>query len=100
MIKPQIVKDYEELDKELLHRIKLRHPEGFVDSLIRFTDADGRLIGSVLPFETEENYYLVRMTESQALSIIDDDEDYDDDGNLFDEARERYMSYLDEDFDW
>ncbi|WP_020568965.1 hypothetical protein [Neolewinella persica] len=98
MNKPRVIKNYEKLDEEVLQQIKLKYPEGFVDSLVRFTDVDGRL-NSALPFETEEKYYLIRMTKSEALIIIDDDDDYDDDGNLLDEAREEYKDRLDEDED-
>jgi hypothetical protein len=98
MNKPRVIKNYEKLDEEVLLQIKLQYPEGFVDSLVRFTDVDGRL-NSALPFETEEKYYLIRMTKSEALIIIDDDDDYDDDGNLLDEAREEYKDRLDEDED-
>jgi hypothetical protein len=43
---------------------------------------------SALPFETDEKYYLVRMTMAEAQAIIEDDDDYDDEGNLTDEAKE------------
>jgi hypothetical protein len=98
MNKPRVIKNYEKLDEDVLLQIKLQYPEGFSDSLIRFTDVNGRL-SSALPFETEEKYYLIRMTKSEALLIIDDDDDYDDDGNLLDEAREEYKDRLDEDDD-
>ena len=96
--KPRVIKQYEKLDDEVLQRIKLAYPTGFSKSLIRFTDANGRL-ASALPFETEEKYYLIRMTKSEALLIIDDDDDYDDEGNLLDEARETYRDNLDDDED-
>lgn len=98
IMKQRVIKSYEKLEDELLQRIKLSYPNGFSDSLIRFTDVDGRL-NSALPFETEEKSYLIRMTKSEALVIIDDDDDYDDDGNLLDEARETYRDKLDEDED-
>ncbi len=69
--------------------IKLEYPYGFEDHLIKFTNAEGRLV-SALPFETEEKYYLVRMTVARAQEIIEEDDDYDDDGNLTEEAQEEY----------
>ena len=42
-----------------------------------------------MPFETEDYYYLIRMTRSEAQQIIEEDEDYDEDGNLSEEAIER-----------
>ena len=98
MNKPRVIKNYEKLDEDILQQLKLQYPEGFADSLIRFTDINGKL-NSGLPFETEEKYYLIRMTKSEALVIIDDDSDYDDDGNLLDEVREAYRDILDDDED-
>jgi len=98
MTKPRVVKSYEKLEEGTLLQIKLRYPEGFADSLIRFNDVGGKM-SSALPFEPEEKVYLIRMTEQEALLIIDDDDDYDDDGNLLDEAREAYRDRLDEDED-
>ena len=45
---------------------------------------------SGLPFETEDKYYLVKMTREEASNLIADDDDYDDDGNLKDDVREEY----------
>ncbi|NJC25447.1 hypothetical protein [Neolewinella antarctica] len=94
--KPRVIKSYEKLDDSIVEQIKLAYPEGFAGNLIRFTDINGSL-ASALPFETEEKYYLVRMTKTEALLIIDDDEDYDEDGNLYDEARESYEDKYDDD---
>ncbi len=96
MSKPRVIKAYDKLDDSLLEQIKLNYPSGFERSLIRFTDANGRL-ASALPFETEEKYYLIKMTKDEAQAIIEDDDDYDDDGELTDEAREEYEDNLDED---
>ena len=87
--KPRVIKNYEKLDDAVLEQIKLAYPEGFAKNLIRFTDVNGRL-ASALPFETEEKYYLIRMTKDEAVEIIADDDDYDDDGNLIDDVREGY----------
>lgn len=98
MSKPRVIKNYEKLDEEVLEQIKLSYPEGFSGNLIRFTDVDGRLT-SALPFETEEKYYLIRMTKTEALQIIDDDDDYDDDGNLLGDVRDEYADKYDDDDD-
>ncbi len=81
MSKKRIVKDYDQLPPEVIDRLKLEYPQGFSDHLIKFVNAKGKTV-SALPFETEEIYYLVRMTEEEAIQIIEDDEDYDDLGNL------------------
>lgn len=96
MSKPRVIKNYEKLDEEVLEQIKLFYPEGFASHLIRFTDVNGRLT-SALPFETEEKHYLIRMTKTEALEIIDDDDDYDDDGNLLDDVRDEYADKYDDD---
>jgi len=59
---------------------------------------NGRLT-SALPFETEEKHYLIRMTKTEALEIIDDDDDYDGDGNLIDGIRDEYADKYDDDDD-
>jgi len=95
MDKPKIVKDYEKLDQAIQEQIKLKYPNGFKNSLIQFYNKDGKLV-SALPFETEDKYYLVRMTVSEAQQIIEDDDDYDDDGILKDNVREEYEDKYEE----
>lgn len=95
MNKPRAIRAYDKLDEALLEQIKLFYPSGFSRHLIRFTDANGRL-ASVLPFETEDKYYLIKMTKSEAVEIIQEDDDYGEDGELTDEARERYEDDEDE----
>ena len=94
--KPRVVKDYDKLDDNVKEMIKLNYPFGFEDNLITFTNAEGKKV-SALPFETDDRYYLVRMTVAEAMSIIEDDDDYDEDGNLTDEAREEYADKYDDD---
>lgn len=95
MSKPKIIKDYEKLSEEILAQIKLEYPYGFEKKLILFKNQKGKLI-SALPYETEDHYFLVRMTRAEAQEIISDDEDYDDDGNLTEEAIERNEEIIDE----
>ena len=84
--KRRIIKDFDKLDEAIQEQIKLFYPEGFDQSLIHFTDKHGNLV-SALPFETDEVYYLVRMTVSEARAIISDDEDYDDEGFLKEDSK-------------
>ncbi|NNF20772.1 MAG: hypothetical protein HKN67_02435 [Saprospiraceae bacterium] len=88
MNKPRIVKDFEKLSEEVLAQIKLEYPLGFEKKLILFKNKEGKFV-SALPFETEEFNYLIRMTPLEAQQIIEEDDDYDDEGNLTDEAIER-----------
>ena len=87
--KPRVVKDYERLDARIKEQIKLVYPFGFSDSLVSYTDKEGRN-RTALPFETPDTYYLVRMTVSEAVQIVDEDDDYDDEGALKEETREEY----------
>ncbi|KYG73170.1 hypothetical protein [Roseivirga echinicomitans] len=96
--KPRVIKDFDKLDVEIQEQIKLTYPEGFEDNLIYFTNKEGKRV-SALPFETEEKYYLVRMTVEEAQQIIEDDDDYDADGNLKDDIKEEYEEKHAEDED-
>ena len=87
--KPRVIKDYDKLDPAIQEQIKLVYPAGFSDHLLYYFDKDGKNV-SALPFETEDKYYLIRMTLSEAERIIEDDDDYDDDGFLKDHVREEY----------
>lgn len=87
--KPRIIKDYNKLDKDLQQQIKLVYADGFAENLIHFFDKDGIKI-TVLPFETEDRYYMLRMTENEAVQIVDDDDDFDDDGFLKSEVKQNY----------
>lgn len=94
--KPRVAKDYDKLDAAVKEQIKLAYPYGFERHLIKFKNKDGINV-SALPFETEEKYYLVRMTVARAQAIIEDDEDYDEDGNLIEDVRLAYEDKYNED---
>ena len=87
--KPRVIKDFEKLDDIIQEQIKLSYPNGFSEYLVSYNDKEGQK-RTALPFETDEKYYLVRMTVSEAVQIVDDDEDFDDDGMLKDEIKEEY----------
>lgn len=97
--KPRVVKDYDKLDSEIQEQIKLMYPFGFAKYLIQYKNAEGKFV-SALPFETDDRYYLVRMTLNEARQIIEDDEDYDESGELKESVKEEYeekygdMDYL------
>ncbi|HLF63256.1 MAG TPA: hypothetical protein VI603_05875 [Saprospiraceae bacterium] len=96
--KPKVIKDYDKLDQTVQEQIKLAYPYGFAKHLIFFTNKDGLKV-SALPFETDEKYYLVRMTQQEAQKIIEDDADYNEFGQLKDEARFDYEDkYADVDY--
>jgi hypothetical protein len=96
--KPRLVTSYEKIDKNIQEQIKLEYPEGFSQHLITFTNKEGDRI-SALRFETEDKIYLIKMTKIVAEQIIEDDEDYDEDGNLTADAREEYEDKYDDEED-
>ena len=82
--KTRVIKDYESLPEDIKNRIKMTYPRGFAQHLVYYTDRNGKRV-SALPFETDDIYYLVRMTVREAVQIIEDDEDYDSEGVLRDD---------------
>ena len=98
MSKPRVIKDYEKLPEEVLEQIKLVYPRGFSRHLVSFVNRDGERKKG-LPFETEDCYYLIRMTEQKAENIIEADDDYDEDGVLKKGIKKQYEDkYDDHDF--
>lgn len=95
MNKPRIVKDYEKVNEEVIAQIKLEYPYGFEKKLIQFKNQHGKFV-SALPFETDDYHYLIRMTRVEAQEIIEEDDDYDDDGNLTEDAKDRLEEYIDD----
>ena len=87
--KPRVIKDYNKLDKDLQEQIKFVYSDGFADHLIHFFGKNGIKI-TALPFETEDKYYMLRMTENEAIQIVDEDDDFDDDGFLKNEVKQDY----------
>lgn len=96
--KPRVITAFEKLDRDLQEQIKLENPEGFSENLITFNNKDGDKI-SALRFETDDKIYLVKMSRIVAEQLIEADEDYDDEGNLTDDARESYEDKYDGDFE-
>lgn len=88
-IKPRLIKDFEKLETSLQEQIKLAYPDGFYDNLIHFYNKEGKKV-SALPFETEEYYYMLRMTIAEAKQIIEDDDDFGSDGTLKDNVKDDY----------
>lgn len=89
MSKPKVIKDYDKLPQEVVEQIKLVYPLGFTKHLVTFTNSKGQFKKG-LPFETEDYYYLIRMSEAKAAAIVKADDDYDEDGNLKNDAKSKY----------
>lgn len=87
--KPRVVKDYDKLPSDIKEQIKLAFPSGFYQHLVSYLNKDGQKV-SALPFETDDKYYLVRMTAHEARVIIEEDDDFDDDGILKEDVKEEF----------
>lgn len=98
MSKPRVVKDYEKLDESVQQQIKLTYPRGFHKHLVKFKNAKGDKV-SALPFETDDRYYLVRMTVEEAREIVKEDTDFDEEGNLKDAIKEDYADKFESEFE-
>lgn len=79
MAKKRIVKNYEALAPDTLEDLKEKYPNGYEQHLIKYTDKDGKLV-SALPFETDEIYYLIRMTVQEAKRY--DSAEYEDEESI------------------
>lgn len=87
--KLKVITDFEKLPTDVQEKIKLSYPEGFSDFLIEFKNRHHETV-SALPFETDEKYYMVRMSVRRAIQMILDDDDYDDDGYLKDHKKDQF----------
>ncbi len=81
MTKKRVVKDFDALPEEIIRLVKIQYPTGFAENLLSYTNAEGKKV-SALPFETDEVYYLIRMTIQEAKRLVKEDDDYDDEGVL------------------
>jgi hypothetical protein len=93
--KKRVVKDYDALPEDIVRLVKMKYPTGYADHLVSYNDKEGKKV-SALPFETDDTYYLIRMTILEAKRIVKEDEDFDDEGVL----RENFADVeVDEEFD-
>lgn len=95
MSKPRVIKDYDSLSDEVKEQIKLIYPRGFRKHLVTFVNKEGQRKQG-LPFETEDYYYLIRMTEEKASRIIREDDDFGADGVLKAKVRHEYEDKYDD----
>ncbi len=87
--KLRVIKDFEKVDQDIQEQIKLVYPDGFSQHLVEYKNKDNETVFA-LPFETDEKIYMIRMSYKRAIQIIEDDSDYDDDGVLKDDIKEKY----------
>ncbi|HRI61279.1 MAG TPA: hypothetical protein PK228_16175 [Saprospiraceae bacterium] len=81
MAKKRVVKDYDALPEDIVRLVKMKYPTGYADHLVSYSDKEGKKV-SALPFETDEAYYLIRMTILEAKRLVKEDVDYDEEGVL------------------
>jgi len=79
--KKRVVKDYDALPEDIVRLVKMKYPTGYADHLLSYNDKEGKKV-SALPFETDDTYYLIRMTVLEAKRIVKEDEDFDEEGVL------------------
>lgn len=97
MAKKRVVKDYDALSEDITRLVKQKYPLGYAESLVTYNDKEGKKV-SALPFETDDTYYLIRMTILEAKRIVKEDEDFDDDGHLKEEIADVEVE-VDDEFD-
>ncbi|MBL7829028.1 MAG: hypothetical protein JNJ57_20505 [Saprospiraceae bacterium] len=78
MAKKRVVKDYQALSEETIRAIREKYPTGYADHLVSYSDKEGKKV-SALPFETEDTYYLIRMSIQEAKRLVKDEEDFEED---------------------
>ncbi|MBX2889944.1 MAG: hypothetical protein KF734_03390 [Saprospiraceae bacterium] len=81
MSKKRVVKDYDALPEDIVRLVKMKYPTGYANHLVSYNDKEGKKV-SALPFETDDTYYLIRMTVLEAKRIVKEDEDFDEEGVL------------------
>jgi DNA-directed RNA polymerase subunit delta len=95
LAKKRVVKDYDALPEDIVRLVKMKYPTGYADHLLSYNDKEGKKV-SALPFETDDTYYLIRMTILEAKRLVKEDVDYDEEGVL----REDFADVeVDEEFD-
>jgi len=97
LAKKRVVKDYDALSEDITRLVKQKYPLGYAESLVTYNDKEGKKV-SALPFETDDTYYLIRMTILEAKRIVKEDEDFDDDGHLKEEIADVEVE-VDDEFD-
>lgn len=75
MSKKRVIVDYKSLPEQMLERLAIQYPDGFDDHIIKYTNAKGDRVSAV-PVETDDTYYLVKM--SVALRQMVDDVDIEE----------------------
>ncbi|MGM0566276.1 MAG: hypothetical protein ACQESX_05920 [Bacteroidota bacterium] len=70
MEKKRVIVDYKSLPENMLERLAVQYPEGFDEFIIKYNNSRGDRVSAV-PVETEDTYYLVKMSV-QLRRMVDD----------------------------
>lgn len=86
MEKKRVIKSLENLDPTLKTQLKKKYPDGFESYLMRLTNAKNEPF-FVVPLETEDTMYLVKIavtknSEGEYDLEVDDDDNVDDDDDI------------------
>ncbi|UZR95368.1 hypothetical protein [Chondrinema litorale] len=97
MDKKRLVVDYKTLPDHILKALADKYPDGYDEDIIKFKNAKGELVKAV-PIETDEAYYLVKVSV-QLAEMVQDFDDEDDDDDFDDEISKSSNGYNGEDSD-
>lgn len=75
MSKPKVIKVFDALEDVVKEAIYNKYPYGFEKYIITFKNHKKHLV-SALPFETEDRYYMVKMTRTEANKILSKKEEF------------------------
>lgn len=76
MSKTKVIKEFDALSDDVKQAIYQEFPYGFDRRLITFKNHKNKLI-SALPFETEDRFYMVKMTRSEANEISNNKDEFE-----------------------
>lgn len=93
--KLKVIKNFEKLDVSIQEMVKKAFPFGFAEDLLSISNKEGALI-KVLPFETDDTYFLIKFPSGNT-TFIDADDVYDD--TVVKSTKADVKKDLEEDFD-
>jgi len=94
--KLKVIQSYDKLSKELQREFKQMYANGYSEHLIEFTNAKGEIV-SALPFETDDKYYLIKMSHRKIQTVPDDIDQDIDESKLDEEFKSKYKDEYPED---
>lgn len=78
MTKRKVIVDYKNVPDEVLQKLAEKYPHGYNKAIIKFQNAKGETV-SVVPIETDDTSYLVKVSTQLQKMVNDVDvDDFDD----------------------